>query len=106
MTRIVVMLEIEEPRSTHELGGGEHPEHGRAALVVHAVPVDRGAPAPAGAPSAPGGAGPPVGRTFCGLDAADLQRDPYQPAEAGADWYPPRWAQRVCPTCAEGVRTL
>jgi hypothetical protein len=97
MRPIVVMLEIEEPPTTRELGGGEHPADGRAALVVHAVAVDPDATA------ADQGAGA-AGRTCCGLDTAGLQRDPYQPADAGADWYPPRWGQRVCRTCAAAVR--
>ncbi|WP_431682802.1 hypothetical protein [Kitasatospora sp. KL5] len=92
MTALVVMLEIERPGTVHELGGGEHAEAGRAALVVHAAPdVGEGAPA---------------GRTFCGLETAGLQPDPLQPAGGGATWYAPRWSQKVCEVCAAAVRRL
>ncbi|GJF34414.1 hypothetical protein KNE206_71140 [Kitasatospora sp. NE20-6] len=93
MARIVVMLEIEELDAARDLGGGEHPTPGRAALVVHAA-------GPAADPSRP------APRTFCGLETAGLQRDPAQPDDADGEWYPARWAQRVCDDCAAAVHHL
>ncbi|MEW1907335.1 hypothetical protein AB0442_02615 [Kitasatospora sp. NPDC085895] len=90
MTALVVMLEIEQPGTVHDLGGGERASEGRAALVVHAAPV-----------AADGG---PERRTFCGSDTSGLERDPWQPAEDAAVWYPSRWSQRVCEECAAAVR--
>ncbi|MEV8099724.1 hypothetical protein [Kitasatospora sp. NPDC085879] len=90
MTALVVMLEIEQPRTVHDLGGGEHASEGRAALVVHAAPI-----------AADGG---PAAATFCGSDTATLQLDPWQPAADAAVWYPSRWSQRVCERCAAALR--
>ncbi|MFD8021586.1 hypothetical protein ACFV6G_14290 [Streptomyces lavendulae] len=64
----------------------------RAPLRVHA------------APAAPGRTSVRGPRTLCGRDTFAMETAPWRPAEhPDAPWYPPPYADRVCPTCDEAA---
>ncbi|MQS10799.1 hypothetical protein F7Q99_00510 [Streptomyces kaniharaensis] len=84
MSGVIVLVELEP--STEVLDVGEVDVSARVRWV-HAAAPD---------PDAPEDPGPV---TFCGLDTADLDREPYRPAGPGAPWYPPSQRTRRCPVC-------
>ncbi|MET9961786.1 hypothetical protein ABZ128_22505 [Streptomyces sp. NPDC006326] len=81
MSEIAVVYELGRPVTAHTTAE-------RPVLRVHAAPA---------APDRPSVPGP---RTFCGRDTFAMERSPYVPAEhPGSPWYPPQYANLVCPAC-------
>ncbi|WP_371679882.1 hypothetical protein [Streptomyces sp. NBC_01276] len=56
------------------------------------------------APAAPGRTSVRGPRTLCGRDTFAMETAPWRPAEhPDAPWYPPRYADRVCPACDDAA---
>ncbi|MCX5211662.1 hypothetical protein OG689_20605 [Kitasatospora sp. NBC_00240] len=91
MASIIVLLELEP--STEVLDEGEV-DVGARVRWVHAA---------AGDPDVPED---PAPRTFCGIDTAPLEYEPYRPSGPGEPWYPPLHRTRRCRDCETALRSL
>ncbi|MFJ3219182.1 hypothetical protein ACIPLC_25045 [Kitasatospora sp. NPDC086801] len=91
MSGVVVLVELEP--STEVLDAGEVDVSARVRWV-HAAAAD---------PDVPEDPGPV---TFCGLDTAGLEREPYRPAGPGEPWYPPSQRTRRCRACEAALKAF
>ncbi|MEU1631227.1 hypothetical protein ABZ746_39555 [Streptomyces sp. NPDC020096] len=83
----IVVYELDVPVTALSCAGESRVE-GRPVRRVHVAPA---------APGTTATAGP---RTLCGKDTFAMETASWNPSEhPGSSWYPPKYADRVCPAC-------